>query len=173
MLFWVYLRSENFEATEDIVNQAFEHPNINQSPHFKAKWNYLKANMMFMKGNLSAAHSYLLESDELNKDKTGWLIGFKLLLIYITFEQGNYYWLSSQLENFRKLIQRNKEANLTRAKLIHKISYALLQSHGDFRKVEETYNTELTKLKEAKNKMYWDPTGYEIVRFDDWFQKNI
>lgn len=171
MVFWVYLRSENYEEADDIANQAFKHPNINQSPYFKAKWNYLKANMMFIKGNLSAAHSYLLESDELNKDKTGWLIGFKLLLIYITFEQGNYYWLSSQLENFRKLIQRNKEASLDRVRIIHKISYALLQSHGDFKKVEENYQKELTKLREAENKMYWDPTGYEIVRFDDWFQK--
>lgn len=171
--FWAHLRNEDLEAAEEDVKRAFRHKNIRKSDYFSAKWHYLKANLMFLKGNLSAAHDSLLESDELNKDKTGWYIGFKLLLIYITFEQGNYYWLESQLENFRKLLLRNKKANIKRAKVIHKVAHALLQNNGDFKKVKETNDKDLRLLQEAKDEMHWNPTGYEVIRFDDWFYKKI
>ena len=172
ILFWTYLRNQNLKAAEETLEKGFQHKYIDRSPYFSAKWKYLKANLMFLKGNLSAAHDFLIQSDELTKDKTGWLIGFKLLLIYITFEHKNFYWLESQLENFRKLLQRNKQADIKRAKVIHKVAYALLQTGGDFKKVKESNNKDLKLLQAAKDEMHWDPTGYEVVRFDDWFQKN-
>ncbi len=171
--FWAHLRNQDLEAAEEDVRTAFKHKNISKSAYFSAKWNYLKANLMFLIGDLSAAHEFLLQSDELTKDKTGWYIGFKLLLIYITFEQGNYYWLESQLENFRKLLSRNKNVNLNRAKTIHKIAHALLQNDGDFSKVKEINKKDIKLLQDAKGDMQWDPTGYEVVRFDDWFCKKI
>jgi len=175
ILFWVYLRTKNLEEAEKTIKKAFLHKYINRSDYFSAKWNYLKANLMFLKGDLSAAHDSLLQSDELTKDKTGWYVGFKLLLIYITFEQKNFYWLESQLENFRKLLLRNKNKseNLKRAKTIHKVAHALLKNHGDFSKVKQINQKELNLLKDAKDDMHWDPTGYEVVRFDDWFDNKI
>ncbi len=173
ILFWVYLRNHDLENAEQTIENAFTHKNIQKAPYFNAKWNYLKANLMFLKGDLSAAHDCLLKSDELTKDKTGWYIGFKLLLIYITFEQKNFYWLESQLENFRKLLLRNKNkpVSLKRAKTIHKVAHALLKNRGDFSKVKNLNQKELNLLKDAKDDMHWDPTGYEVVRFDDWFYK--
>ncbi|MEZ4883581.1 MAG: hypothetical protein R3E32_02500 [Chitinophagales bacterium] len=170
-LFWTYFRTGDLVAAESTIENALNHKYINRSPHFSAKWKYLKANLMFLKGDLEAAHDYLLQSDELTKDKGGWYIGFKLLLIYITFEQENYYWLESQLENFRKLIARNKQANLKRAKVIHKVAHTLLQNHGDFQRAQELSQRELSLLSNAEKDMEWDPTGYEVVRFDDWFNK--
>ncbi|MGB1242784.1 MAG: hypothetical protein ACPG49_09695, partial [Chitinophagales bacterium] len=171
--FWAHLRNEDLKGAEEDVKKAFGHKNIQKSAYFCAKWNYLKANLMFLRGDLSSAHDFLLKSDELTKDKAGWYIGFKLLLIYITFEQGNYYWLESQLENFRKLLSRNKQGNIKRAKIIHKVAHALLQNNGDFRKVKVANDRDLQLLEEAKDEMHWNPTGYEVVRFDDWFHKKI
>lgn len=175
ILFWVYLRNHDLDNAEKTIEKAFKHKNIQKVAYFNAKWNYLKANLMFLKGDLSSAHDCLLQSDELTKDKTGWYIGFKLLLIYITFEQKNFYWLESQLENFRKLLLRNKHklGNLKRAKTIHKVAHTLLKNHGDFSKVKKINQKELNLLKDAKDEMHWDPTGYEVVRFDDWFDNKI
>ena len=128
---------------------------------------------MFVKGDLDAAHDFLAASDELTKDKTGWFVGFKLLLIYITFEQKDYYWLEFQLESFRKLLQRNKEANFARAKVIHKIAQALLKVGGDFKKIKQTNDKDLQLLIGEEGDMAWDPTGYEVVRFDEWFLKKV
>lgn len=173
ILFWTHLRNNDFEKAEENIEAAFKHKNIKKSTYFYAKWNYLKANLMFLKGDLSAAHDALLKSDDLTKDKADWYIGYKLLLIYITFEQENYYWLESQLENFRKLLSRQTKKNFSRAKVIHKVAHALYKNDGNFNKVREIKSKELRLLQEAKDEMHWNPTGYEVIRFDDWFQGKI
>ncbi len=128
---------------------------------------FYQAYLHFYQKQYPQAQEALLKCTEMTKNKADGAIAYKLLQIYIAFEQQEYYHLSFELENFRKLIEREKQG-VARAKIIHKIAAALLRHNGDFQKIRETEQTALQKLTTAKGELVWDFSRYEVLRFEEW-----
>lgn len=172
-LFWSHLRNNNKKEAGEILYQALTHECIDATVFHKSKWMYLKANLAFLQHDYDAAMEALVDTHGITKDKSGWMLGYKLLQIYVGFENEEYYWLEFQLENFRKLIERQTRGNMERAKTIHKIARSLLNLGGDFKTLQIKEQKRLNLLEEGKDEYYWDPMGFEVIRFDSWVHKKI
>ena len=68
-------------------------------------------------------------------------------------------------------IQENKD--LERIKLIHKILKTLLKTGYNFKETYKLEKENVALLKEGKDQYYWNPTGYELIRFEVWFLSKV
>jgi hypothetical protein len=107
--------------------------------------------------------SYLLE------DKTGWLYGYRILDIMITLECNELFLVDGKVANFKKIIGKQKEINSSRAKTTLKILDALVRKHYDYNLAVKSQNANLIVLAEGRNNHLWEPMGYELIRFEEWF----
>ena len=172
-LFFAYFRNKSFESAEDILKKVFEHPAIKANSFYPAKWLYLRACLEFSKGEFNKSLKTLNESNELNKDKSGWLLGYRMLELLIMIEKGDFEWFDFKLENFRKLLQRQKEENVQRSKVIFNVLKSLSKMDFDYFDALEKEKKNIQLLEEAENELQWDPKGFEVVRFDDWIKSKM
>lgn len=172
-LFFAYFRNKSFDTAEDILKKVFEHPAIKANAFYPAKWLYLRACLEFSNGEFSKSLKTLNESSELNKDKSGWLLGLRMLELLIMVEIGDFEWFDFKLENFRKLLQRQKEENVQRSKVIFNVLKTLSKMDFDYFDTFEKENKNIQLLEEAENELQWDPKGFEVIRFDDWIKSKV
>lgn len=169
-LFFGYLRNKDYDMAEEIINDALLHKQIKSNPLLKAKWIYFESNIAYLKNDRDRSFKLLRKNNDLTKDKSGWLIGFKLLEMMLTIEEKDWYWLSFQLNNFNQLLGRHQKANINRAKIIGQIIRSLLTNGGNFDTTIGKSSVRLQLLVEGKGDFYWNPTSYEILRFDKWIK---
>jgi tetratricopeptide (TPR) repeat protein len=168
-LFYSHFRAKDFGKAEEIMEKAFRHPMIRSSALTYAKWVFAKAGLEFSLGNHDRSQDALFEDNTLLNDKSGWLFGVKLLEIMNFIELGQHDLIYFRIESLRKLLQRQKDKKVLRIKTVFQILSTFEKTGGSFEKTwaEETDKFEL--LQRSEGDYYWNPLGYEVIRFDDWF----
>ena len=169
VLFYAYLRSYQYDQCAYVLKTAFKHKKIKSNKFVLAKWNFLRANYDVMTGNFDDALKELSKHTSLSKDKSGWLLGFKILEIIAIVEAGLNDWFEYRLEAFKKLLQRQKGNNIHREKLIYSILYNLVRQNYNFDITYEAKIDDFKKLIDAKGDYYWNSNSYEVIKFDEWF----
>lgn len=172
-LFFAQFRSKHYDDAHTTIDAAFIHPRLKANKFFHSKWLYLRANLQFMEGNHDKAMKTLNQDTELTKDKSGWLLGYRLLEILIMIERHDYEWVDFKIDSFRKLLQRQKDENIHRIKLILTILNTLHKSNYDFEETSIDESKNYKTLKRAEGDLYWNPMGFEVVRFDEWFEAKV
>ncbi len=173
-IFLASFLNKDFEKAENIIEEALQNKIVGGNVLVKGKWNYFKAILEFEKGNLDEARANLYNMGKLpNIDPSGWLIGYKLLEIMILIIEKEYSLIYIHLNNFNLLLHRHKTANITRAKTILKVLKAYNKYPFDKKQLKTKVAKEMALLKEGKNEYFWTPLGFEVVRFDQWFEDNI
>lgn len=172
LLFLAHLYLKDYEQAKQYLAQCFENNYLHSHPILKAQLYFYQAYCYFFQGELvQATHTLHEHCQELKKEKAGWLLGYKLLEIYIAFESKEYYHLSYQLENFRKLIERSKEAKVARVRLIHKLAAGLLRLQGNVHVLYEKEKATIMLLNQTDGEFVWDFGGYELLRFEQWLSQ--
>lgn len=169
-LFFAFLRNKSYEEARELINQAIKHPQIKSNRIVKARWNFFLANLEYLNGNEDVASNLIRQNSELQRDKSGWLIGFRLLEMMITADGNEHYLLNYQLNNYNHLLSRKKNENVARAKLIGRIFRSLMRNRGDFAQTLKLQEKKIDILESGEGEYYWDPKGYEVIRFEDWFR---
>ncbi len=173
VLFFGYLRNKDFEKASEIIEYALKHKQIKSNKLLKARWYYFEANLEYITGNKAQAFKLLRKNNDLLKDKSGWLIGFKLLEMMLTIEDKDWFLLGYQLNNFNQLLGRQQKANVNRAKIIGQLIRSLLSNGGFFNVTIEKSADKLKLLEDGMADFYWDPIGYEVIRFDKWLKSKV
>lgn len=172
-LFFCYFRTQQFEKANEIIIRAMEHPQYRYAKFYEALWLYYKANLHFVKKEYSAAFQVLRENSYLMHDKAGWQLGYRLLEVLTMYECFGQGYTDMLIDNFNKLLQRQKRENISRIKIILKIFQSLQRNNFDFKRVVKTDKTRLEQLANGEDNYYWDPSSYEVIRFDEWFYSKI
>jgi hypothetical protein len=171
-LFFAHFRNGDLELAEKTLDKAFTHKRLKYSGLLNAKWTFLKAGLEFEKQNFETSFKLLRKNSALTKDKTGWLLGYCLLEVQNRIEKKKFDWVDYRYESFKKILQRynklNQENGNRRAAIILKIIRTLMRTGYCFKAVIEREKTNLELLAEGKDAYYWNPTGYEIIRFEQW-----
>ncbi len=169
LLFLSHLYLQQYEQANHYLQLCFENNFLNSHPILKAQLHFYHAYLHFFQAQFTEAIQIIqTHCQELKKEKAAWLLGYKLLEIYIAFETNEYYHLSYQLENFRKLIDRSKEEKVSRARLIHKLAAALLRYQGDFDTLYQKETQTLQSLRQVHTDVAWHFGSYELLRFEQW-----
>lgn len=151
------------------LNFALKHNVLKKSKFEEGKWVYYKAIYLFKHKQFNEALIELQKENELLKDKSGWLFGHKLLEIMCYMELEEFDMIEFRIEALRKLLQRQKDKNITRVKTIFSILSTFTKTGASYKKtyLKEKANFEL--LIQQEDAYNWDPLGFEVIRFDAWF----
>ncbi|MCB9500286.1 MAG: hypothetical protein H6690_03450, partial [Erysipelotrichaceae bacterium] len=155
------------------LNFALKHNVLNKSKFEAGKWTYYHAIYLFKQKKFSEALLELQKENELLKDKSGWLFGHKLLEIMCYMELEEFDMIEFRIEALRKLLQRQKDKNISRVKTIFSILSTFTKTGASYKKTYAKEKKNFDLLINAINPYNWDPLGFEVVRFDSWFTKKI
>ncbi len=172
-IFLSNFRTENTKYLQLNLEKGLTHKQINSSKVIFEKWLFFKSAYYFKIKDYKKCLNILYQTNELTQKKTGWHFSFKLLEILCYIEQEEFDMVNYRIENFRKLLSKKENANFERIKTIHQILKSLLKFGFDFKKVLIKENENLNLLKEGKDEFYWNPLGFEIIRFDEWFFEHV
>lgn len=173
LLFLAHYYSANKTETKNVLDKALAHPKLNSNKFLPAKWHYYKACFLFQQKQFDEANIAMNDCTYLLEDKTGWLYGFRILDIMITLECNEMFLVDGKVSNFKKIIGKQKDINSSRAKTILKILDALVRKHYDYAAAAKNQKANITLLEEAKNNHLWEPMGYELIRFEEWFVSKL
>lgn len=170
-LFFAHLRNKDYPAAMEVVERGLVHRQINRGNRLtKARWLFFRANLEYLKGDFGRAAKSLSTNEHIAKDKSGWYLGYKLLQMMIHIEENDLFLIDYQIKNFNSLLSRKKTENIQRAKVISKVIRLFMKARGDFDETFELAKPEIDALTEGKDKLFWDPVSYEVIRFDEWLR---
>lgn len=149
----------------------------NESNEFLfSKFNYYAACLEFRKGNFNQCIDLLNSFKEIDKDKEGWNVCKKILIILCRIENKELDSIDLSISNLNKYFKRISKTKfvLPRYKLILQICAQLINDNFESRNFQaksSKYHRSLDKLKLHENK--WQPKSPELIVFDDWISNKL
>jgi tetratricopeptide (TPR) repeat protein len=173
LLFLAHYYNGNEAASEAAIKKALSHPKLNSNKFLPAKWHFYKAWFLFSQKQFDAANNAMNDCTYLLEDKTGWLYGYRILDIMITLECNELFLVDGKIAGFKKIIGKQKDINSSRAKTILRVLDTLVRKHYDYALAVKNQKANITVLQEAKADHLWEPMGYELIRFEEWFATKL
>lgn len=176
-MFFAYFRLNDITRAEEIFLLGNKHKQLKYNEFLSAHWNMLKAALEFRKGEHTQVVRTLKKDITLTRDKSSWQLGYYLLDIMNMIEiSENNEWVENKIESLKKVIYRQGEKvseEYPRFICIARLLQSIVNNSYDFYSVAENEKELLNKLIEAKDKYHWNPSGPEIIRFDQWLLAKI
>jgi len=140
-------------------------------PLILCKHQYYKACLLFKEGKYKQSIKILGGLKLLEKDKRGWNIAIRVLLVLNFLELQEVDVCAAQISSFRKYIERLMKTGdiLPRYIYINKLLVRLWKNSLDFKR---TYNEEsklIEKLNSEEVGYRWSEKSPELVVFHEWF----
>lgn len=167
------LYSSNFKHCAVYLNLYEKSPRFIKDEVLTTQYYFYKAGLAFYQKDYKTVIENIAKTGWMLRDKTGWGLGVKLMEILTYIELGQTEMVLFRIKALWQLLNRNSQKNIARIKAISQILYALLQSGFNYRKVIEKEKQKFSDLCDADGLFYWDPTGYEITRFDWWLKEKM
>jgi len=171
-LFNAHFRQKDYEKAIKIIEEANDNKVTKKNVLIKARWDFFSAAIAFAKEDWQQASEKLHLTQKLaGSDSSGWQMGYKLLEIMLAIKEKEYYTLVYLLDNLKLLLHRQgqKKISIERTKTILKILRTYQSQNFKYAPTLQKIEKQLLNLKEGKDQFYWNPLGYEIIRFDEWF----
>ncbi|MBK7430011.1 MAG: hypothetical protein IPI62_03485 [Bacteroidetes bacterium] len=165
-----FYKNELLECEKYIIfNSSF---NLNESTEVLfSKFNYYKACLEFKKGNYFKCIDILNAHKEIEKDKEGWNINRRILIILSRIELGEFDSLDLSLSNMTKYLNRLAKTNFLnpRFAIILKICMVIVRENLDINRIEKKKKLILKYLEVMKKEdMKWQIKSPELINFEDW-----
>jgi tetratricopeptide (TPR) repeat protein len=176
ILFFAYFRNNQFDEASQILSIAQDHRLIKSQKHplMQSRIHLLKAALCFKQGEIDKSSFILNRNAEISRDKDGWMPGFYMLDLLILMEKKSVDLANYKLEAFRKMLHRHGiDKQEMRIAVITRILKNLVKQECNFQRIFPVHETEIRMLSEAKEQYYWNPAGYEVIRFDEWLLKKV
>lgn len=168
-LFLAAYNAQQHDVYQQALERALSHSKIRSSDMLYGKWLLYKAAANFRLGQMEQALTDLYADNALLKDKAGWLFGVRLLEIMILMERKDYDLIDFRIEALRKLLQRQKHKAITRVKTIFQILHIFVKEGYSYKHTLTEAHAQLALLESNTDQYFWDPLGFEVIRFDNWF----
>jgi len=167
------LFSRSFKHCEEYLNLYKKSPRFNKEEALTTQYYFYRAALAFYQRDFDNVFTHTANTGWMIRDKTGWGLGVKLIEILAYIELGQTDMVMYRIKALWQLLFRNQSKNIARIKTVSHLLYALLQSGFNYRKVVEKEKNKMAELRDGTGVFYWDPTGYEIVRFDWWLDEKM
>ncbi|HET6989676.1 MAG TPA: hypothetical protein VFJ43_00055, partial [Bacteroidia bacterium] len=102
-----------------------------------------------------------------------WMPGYFLLESLTLLEKKSVDLATYRIEAFRKMMGRNSFKDEQRIGAITRILKQLVRDEWNYKKLAPDKNKDIKMLAEAKEQFYWNPAGYEVIRFDEWLLQKV
>lgn len=169
VLFLACFYADDLQRANDILSRALHHPKLDSNEFLPAKWHYYRTCLLFKEKKFVEATHALNDCAQLLHDRTGWLYGYKIMDILLAYENNTEFLIDNKIANFKKILRKQNGGSIERPKIILKILETLVRKHYDFKETAKIQKHYLSMLEETNTDYAWEPMGYELIRFHDWF----
>lgn len=162
--------AEEFQKAKT-VSATLVNAVASQSGDFRsAKYRFFRANVLFMLGEYREALKLLSERLELSKDKSGWEIAIRVLMIMNHLELERYDYVSQLVEGLRRHMDRHgKQTEMReRDRTIIKVMQKMVIRGFDPGQISEKELNLLRQLASKDGKQKWEPLTPELIPFHEW-----
>ncbi|GMQ25634.1 hypothetical protein Aoki45_23160 [Algoriphagus sp. oki45] len=143
------------------------------NPELNSKWKYWEACLHFRMNSFKSALKLIHDCQPQLKYSPNFYLGSKMLELMILFDQNDLDWLDYKIENLRKLISRWTGKINPRIEGGFKLFSKIQRKNVEDSAIQIIGNEEMTNLVQARGSYFWDPTDFELVRFDAWIEKRL
>ncbi len=135
------------------------------------KLNYYYAIILNKMGQYNESRALLIYNSVLIEDKTGWGIGYRMLMIQNHIELEHYDQASAAIEALRKHMTNKKHDQLMRQRdvLILKIMRSLSNASFNFKQTRLLEAESLKKLESKDSRYAFEFFCHEMFPFQEWF----
>ncbi|MBK8362554.1 MAG: hypothetical protein IPL24_02410 [Bacteroidetes bacterium] len=175
-IFYAYFYQNNFDACEKYLSfdNSFNR-NISTEILF-SKFNFYQACIEFKKGNYLKCISLLEQYKEIEKDKEGWNISRRILIILSRIELGQFDSLDLSIGNMQKYLKRLSKTNYLNPRflVIMKICLVIVRESVDWNRIKVKNKLLFKYLAILKSDNYsWQIKSPELINFEDWVRNKI
>jgi tetratricopeptide (TPR) repeat protein len=175
-LMFVHFRQADFTEAAAVLERAHKHKFINYSEASSVQWEFLHAAMIFEQGNPKGALKIIEDEKGFTKVKSAFLPGYYLLEILCHLEMEDYDWIYEHVEYLSKHLPKvnNRDDSLNgsqRLLLILRLLRSLVKYNFEYDTVLQREKAAIEQLQSGESQFFWDPVGYEIIRFEHWMLK--
>jgi len=168
--FHVYFYHGKFDKALKCTEELLAHSLSNAGKFRGSKFIYYKACVLFSMNDHQGALSLLNKSMEIEKDKGGWNLSLRILIIMIFVELDRIDEAITTLESLRKSIERTSksdEVNL-RDMMIVKLLRAMEKSDFKYDPRKQDQIKMRNSLSEKNKALSWEYYTPELVPFHQW-----
>lgn len=172
--FYACFYGGELEEAESLYQKSANSKIIQKNSLRAGYWNYFKAILEFKKGDLQESRKFLHSMGKLpNTDPAGWLLGYKLLELMIFILEEEYELMAVYLRNLNQILNRHKLE--TDGRIVKIIKIIRIHNKSPFDKIRtlKKITPDMKLLQDDKGPYKWNPMGYELIRFDEWFLKSV
>ncbi|MEO0897859.1 MAG: hypothetical protein AAFY71_15740 [Bacteroidota bacterium] len=155
------------DACLEEINAFEEYRNFHKEMEYDVMV-YVKACILYMKGELKEAYNVLTSMNSLMHDKEGWNVGLRIFEILLLIERDLKDLVPNKLDSLRKHLSKYEVED--RMNIIYKILVMLERKNYNFALTLGEMDEEMEKLKVD---LPWTPMNHEIIRFDTWFEQRV
>ncbi len=173
IIFYSNFYKKEFRECEKYLNFNTSLSRNDSTEILFSKFNYYKACLEFKKGNYSNCIEILNANKEIEKDKEGWNINKRILVIISRIELGEFDSLDLSLGNMTRYLNRLSKTNFLnpRFAVILKICMLIVRENIDKGRIEKKKKIILKYLENLKKKgMKWQIKSPELINFEDWIE---
>ena len=169
-LFHCYFVQGTIEASNKTLGVLQKSKTLKGNEFNLALVNYYKACMYIVTGKNDEANSALNKCLYLVRVKSAWSIGVRYLEVIMALsEPFDYDYAESRIVSLQTLLRQPEFKDQTRMRIILQVCKHLVKNQLRFDKTQKAKNNDLLLLRENSELVFWDPLGFEIIRFDEWF----
>lgn len=174
--FYANFYLKNFHECERYVTEAVNDRTLQNSEYLLGKFNFYHACLLFYQDRFVEAVDLLTMQSEIKKDKEGWNICRRILLIMCRIELEEVESADLQIHNLQKYLKRIKKLKHLRPRytLIVNLLIKLLNSNLQYKSFSFEKDGRFSALFNNQDYQFgWRLKSPELVRFDHWFLKKF
>ena len=170
-LFYANFYLNNLDISTKIIKGLVNLPSANNILFSISKWNYFEAVIDFLNNKFQVSIFKLNSFVEIDKDKEGWNINKRLLIIMSRIELKEYESADLQVNSLEKFIKRSlqKRDISLRYIFILRILIKLINSNYNFKLVYENRKKYFQLIASDDINLKWRIKSPELIKFDNWF----
>jgi tetratricopeptide (TPR) repeat protein len=170
-IFKIGLYLNDFEEAEASIIELLADVRPGVKRTYYARYSYLKACLLFLKGDHRGVNRALTDAAEIAQDREGWNVAMRVLRIMNSIESEDFDLADAQITAFYQFVREGlKDSGLReRDSMILHVLMDLRKSSYDFRAVADTSKNQIDNLWKADGDTAWDVLTPELVVFHPWF----
>lgn len=174
MLALAHFRNADFAAAANVISRSIDNK---KAKHFSlpvARLELLHAAVALQEKAYNTSARLLARCGELINDNKGWMPGFFLTDMQLSLERGMLDVASHRLDAFRYSVRRfemDKNPNDKRLATILQLLQKLIRLNLGFGQLDKQEAQRISLLRQNENDFWWNPAGYELIRFDQWLMR--
>ncbi len=175
VLFFSFFRNNDLKSAGKVLKSSCNHKLVKsmENMQMSSRLQLLRATMAFKTGSYDECAFILRENADYVRDKDAWMPGYFILETLMLLEKKSFELAQYRIDAFRKMLERNPlYKDEKRIITITKVLKLIVKMDGDFNKISPEQK-DVMELCNGKDEFYWNPAGYEVIRFDKWLLKKI